>query len=97
MADLTRDDLLNLAKLAHLELDEDELTTLKEDINHIIGYVDQLKSIDLKAFEPTSQVTGLNNVMRADEPIDYHTTQDQLLKNAPELSEDKHIKVRKVL
>lgn len=96
MAKLNRDDVLKLARLAKLHLSGDELTSFLDEITAILGYVEQLKSLNLDEYEPTYQVTGLKNVMRPDVPIDYGATPEELLKNAPAL-EKGHIKVRRVL
>lgn len=96
MAKLSKDDVLKLARLSRLRLSDDEVATFQAEISEILGYVEQLSSVDTKGLEPTSQVTGLTNVMRKDEVIDYGTSQEALLKNAPAL-EKKQFKVKRVL
>lgn len=96
MAKLSRDDVLKLARLSRLRLSDDEIKQFQAEISEILGYVEQLSSVDTKGLEPTTQVTGLTNVMRRDEVIDYETTQDALLKNAPAV-EKKQFKVKRVL
>ena len=96
MAKLTRDDVLKLARLARLHLDEDEIDQFTSEISAILGYVEQLQSVELSKLEPTYQVTGLKNVMREDKVKEYGTTTEGLLENAP-ATEDGHIKVRRVL
>lgn len=96
MAKLSRDDVLKLARLSRLRLSEDEIEQFGSEISEILGYVEQLSEVDTKGLEPTSQVTGLTNVMRADEIVDYGTTQDKLLKNAPAIDK-KQFKVKRVL
>ena len=96
MAKITKEDVLNLAKLSRLHLKDDEIVDLTKDVESILGYVEQLQSVDLKGYEPTSQVTGLVNVMRPDKPINYGVTPDELLKNVPNRDKN-YIKVRRVL
>lgn len=96
MAKLTRDDVLKLARLARLQLSEDEIDQFTSEISAILGYVEQLQSVDLSSLEPTHQVTGLTNVLRQDIVHDYGTSPEDLLKNAP-AKETGHIKVRRVL
>ena len=95
MADLSRDDVLKLAKLAKLELSEDELEQFTREISEILGYVEQLQEVDVKNLEPTNQVTGLKNVMRRDEVKDYGPTPSELLKNAPSI-EKGQFKVKRI-
>lgn len=96
MAKLSRDDVLKLARLSRLRLSEEEITQFQTEISAILGYVEQLSSVDTTGLEPTSQVTGLTNVMRQDEVIDYGTTPEDLLKNAP-ATEKNQFKVKRVL
>lgn len=96
MAQLTRDDVLKLAQLARLKLNDEELAVFANEINAILEYVEQLQSVDLESTEPTYQVTGLTNVMRPDKAINYGATPEQLLMNAPAV-ENGHIKVKRML
>ncbi len=96
MAKLTREDVLNLARLSRLHLTDDEVVRFQKEIEAILGYVEQLQSVDLDNLEPTSQVTGLVNVTRADVEKDYGATPSDLLKNAP-ATQDAHIKVKRML
>ena len=96
MAKLSHDDVVKLARLARLHLTEDEVEEYQAEISSILGYVEQLQLIDLGDIRPTYQVTGLTNVMRPDEEVDYKQTQAELLKNAPQV-ESGQIKVRRML
>ncbi len=96
MAKLSHDDVLKLAQLARLKLTDEEIDKFAEEISSILQYVEQLQKVDLKDVTPTYQVTGLTNVMRADEIVDYGPTPQDLLKNAP-ATEEGHIKVKRML
>ena len=96
MANLTDEDILKLARLSRLHLSDEEKTQFKNEIESILGYVEQLQTVDLANTTPTNQVTGLENVMRQDIIKDYGMTQADLLKNAP-AQQDGLIKVRRVL
>ncbi len=96
MADLTRDDILKLAQLARLQLTTDEVAEYQRELVAILQYVEQLDDIDVTGLEPTSQVTGLVNVSRPDEVIDYGYKPLDLLKNVPAV-EDNHIKVKRMV
>lgn len=67
MAKLSQDDVLKLARLARLELSDEEVQQFQNEFNAILGYVEQLQKVDISGLEPTSQVTGLKDVMRQDE------------------------------
>ncbi|MDB5185874.1 MAG: Asp-tRNA(Asn)/Glu-tRNA(Gln) amidotransferase GatCAB subunit [Candidatus Saccharibacteria bacterium] len=96
MTKLTREDVLKLARLARLELTDEEVEHFQTEISAILQYVEQLQNVDLNGLEPTYQVTGLKNATRSDEEKDYGTTPADLLKNAP-ATEDGHIKVKRML
>ena len=96
MAKLTREDVLKLAQLSRLHLTEEEIEHFTGEISAILGYVEQLQKVDLHGLEPTYQVTGLTNVMRPDEEVDYEAKPADLLKNAP-ATEGGHIKVKRML
>jgi aspartyl-tRNA(Asn)/glutamyl-tRNA(Gln) amidotransferase subunit C len=96
MAKLTREDVLKLARLARLELSEDEIEEFSGELTEILQYVEQLQSVDVKSLEPTNQVTGLTNVTRPDEIKDYGYKAEDLQKNVP-ATKDHQIKVKRML
>jgi aspartyl-tRNA(Asn)/glutamyl-tRNA(Gln) amidotransferase subunit C len=96
MAKLTRDDVLKLARLARLDLDEAEIEQFRDQMSDILQYVEQLQSVDVKGLEPTHQVTGLTNVTREDVVKDYGYPPEALLKNVPHVK-DNQIKVKRML
>lgn len=96
MAKLSHDDVLKLAQLSRLQLSDEEVNRFAEEISEILQYVEQLQQVDLTNLEPTYQVTGLTNVARKDEIIDYGTTPEELLANAP-ATENGQIKVKRML
>lgn len=96
MAKLTRDDVLKLARLARLDLTEDEVEEYSHELSEILQYVEQLSSVDVKGLKPTNQVTGLTNVTRQDKVKDYGYKPEDLLKNVPQTKDDQ-IKVKRML
>jgi aspartyl-tRNA(Asn)/glutamyl-tRNA(Gln) amidotransferase subunit C len=96
MTQISRDDVLHLAQLSKLELDDAEIDGLQADISNILGYVEQLSKLDTTSVEPTYQTTGLSNVWRDDQIINYGITREELLARSPEVV-DFQVKVPKVL
>lgn len=96
MADLSRDDVLKLARLARLDLSDEEVANFPKELTEILHYVEQLGAVDVADLKPTNQVTGLTNVMRADEVADYGYAPKELLKNVPHVQDD-HIKVKRMI
>lgn len=93
---ITLDDVKKLASLSALSLDVNEATQLQGELQNILAFVEQLNEVDTNGLEPTYQVTGLENVWREDEIIDYKLDREALLKNTPH-KQDGQIKVKRVL
>jgi len=96
MADLSRDDVLKLARLARLTLTDEEVEQYRTQLSEILKYVEQLQQADVEGLEPTSQVTGLKNVTRKDVIEDYGVTPDDLLRIAPK-TEGRQVKVKRMI
>lgn len=71
----------HVAKLANLTLSGEEKRKFETQLSSILEYVEKLKKVDTRDVEPTSQVTGLENVLREDEPTPS-LPQEDVLKNA---------------
>lgn len=81
------DSALNLnvryvAELARLRLEDHEVATFQPQLEKILGFVEQLKSVDVTGVEPTYHAVPLTNVLRADEP-GACLDPDRVLANAP--------------
>ena len=59
-----------VAKLANLEVPEDEKKELAEQLSSIVEYVEQLNRLDVTAIEPTAQVvTSARHAIRDDRAV----------------------------
>ncbi|MEO5627807.1 MAG: Asp-tRNA(Asn)/Glu-tRNA(Gln) amidotransferase subunit GatC [Candidatus Saccharimonadales bacterium] len=96
MSKLSREDILKLARLSRLELTEEEIGHFQNEIGEILKYVELLQTVDLEGLEPTYQVTGLKDVTRKDEIVEYQAKPQDLLKNAPN-SEANQFKVPRMV
>ncbi len=68
----------HVAKLANLSLTKEEKEKFEKQLSETLDYVNQLKEIDTNGIEPTSQVTGLENVARNDEAIPSFSQEESL-------------------
>lgn len=94
---LSKEQIQHIAKLARLELTEEELNKYGKQLSGILNYIDQLQEVDVAGVEPTAQVTGLENVLRDDEVCEWNKDEVEIaLKDAPEL-EGRQIKVKRVI
>jgi len=80
---IDRDQVLHVAKLARLELSDEEVSTMASELSGILEHVDRISELDLADVEPTSHVVALENVLRADEPRPS-LDRDRALANAPD-------------
>lgn len=95
MTNISTSDIQHLASLSSLALADDEVDGLRQDLENIIGYIEQLGKLDTAGVEPTYQVTGLENVWRDDE-VQPGISRDELLNLAPE-KQNHQVKVPQVL
>lgn len=96
MTKFSRDDVLKMARLARIDLSDDEVEKFAAEFTAILEYVEQLMSVDVDGLEPTSQVTGLTNVTRPDVVKDYGYKSEDLLDNVPQVK-DHLIQVKRMI
>ena len=66
---LSRDQVLHVAKLARLELTEDEMERFSGELSKVLDYIEKISELgDLADIEPTSHVVAVENALRADDP-----------------------------
>lgn len=64
---INKESLLHLAKLARIRLDPGEEDKLLRDLENILEYFEELKSLDTSGVEPANGGTYLRNIFREDE------------------------------
>jgi len=90
-------DINHIAKLARLGLSEEEKKNLEKELPSILKFVDKLNEVKADKIDPTTQVTGLENVVRKDKGrVKSKQETEKLLKLVPK-SKDRHVKVRAIL
>ena len=72
-----------VSKLAKIKINEKEESKLIEELNNILGWVDELKKVDTEQIEPMLSVFNESMVMRKDE-VSSEISDELVLKNAPE-------------
>ena len=78
----TEIDVKYVAHLARLSLSPAEEQKLGVQLNHILGYIEKLKELDVSQVEPTAHAVPLVNVTRPDE-IHPSISNEEALRNAP--------------
>ncbi|MGH9110985.1 MAG: Asp-tRNA(Asn)/Glu-tRNA(Gln) amidotransferase subunit GatC [Acidimicrobiales bacterium] len=95
MAQITRDDVAHVAKLARLELTDGELDTFTGQLAKVLDHARDVEALDVGDVPPTSHPYPLVNVMRADE-VRPSLDRDAVLAGAP-VVEDAQFRVPPVL
>ena len=91
---ITIKDVEHVAKLARLELTEDEKELYTKQLGDVLKYVDQMNEVDTTNVKPMTQVIDFYNVMRED-VVNQEIGKDALMSNAPE-EENGFFKVPKI-
>jgi aspartyl-tRNA(Asn)/glutamyl-tRNA(Gln) amidotransferase subunit C len=66
---LSRDQVLHVARLARLELTDDEIERFGGELSNVLDHIEKIGELgDLADVEPTSHVVAVENVLREDEP-----------------------------
>jgi len=84
--EITQKEVEHVAKLARLELSEDEKVTFARQLSGILNYMDQLKTLDTTGVEPTATVLPADNIFREDE-VRPSLPRDKALANVPDQAE----------
>ena len=92
---ITKQEVEHVAKLARLELSEQEKEKLTDQLSNILTYVETLNGLDTKGVEPTAHVLDLKNVMRDDIAVPG-LPRERALANAPDQAAG-HYKVPKII
>lgn len=88
-------DIEKVAKLARLELSEDEKETFGNQLEQILTYMEQLNRLDTTGVEPTSHAIPIHNVFREDETRPSFS-QEEVLSIGPD-EEGGYFKVPRII
>ncbi len=80
-------DVEHVAKLARLELDEDEKIKFSKQLGDILKYVEMMNEVDTTGVEPMNHSIDFSNVMR-DDIETYEVAKEELMANAPDVEGD---------
>jgi aspartyl-tRNA(Asn)/glutamyl-tRNA(Gln) amidotransferase subunit C len=81
---LSREQVLHVARLARLELTDEEQQRMSAELSHVLDHIERIGELgDLADVEPTSHVVALENQLRADKPRPSLPV-EAVLESAPE-------------
>jgi aspartyl-tRNA(Asn)/glutamyl-tRNA(Gln) amidotransferase subunit C len=87
MARITKDEVLHVARLARLELSEDEVARLQEQLSDILEAVSKVAELDLADVPPTAHPLEIANAWAEDVPRPCLPL-DDVFANAPDREDD---------
>jgi aspartyl-tRNA(Asn)/glutamyl-tRNA(Gln) amidotransferase subunit C len=80
---IDRDQVLHVAKLARLKLDDEEIERMSSELSGILEHIEHINELELENVEPTTHVIALENVLRPDKPRPSWS-RDEVLERAPD-------------
>ena len=84
-----------IGRLARIRIEADEVAAYQDELNTILGFVEQLREVDVEGVEPMTSVTPMALRRREDKVTDGGYP-EKVVGNAP-LSEDNFFMVPKVI
>jgi aspartyl-tRNA(Asn)/glutamyl-tRNA(Gln) amidotransferase subunit C len=82
MAKTTDLDVAYVAKLARVNLTEEETQLFQKQLSDVLKYADKLREVDVTRVEASAHAVPMFNVFREDEPRDWFTA-EEAVSNAP--------------
>lgn len=80
---LDRAQVLHVARLARLDLDDAEVQRMASELSNVLDHVEKIRELDLADVPPTAQVVAATGVLRLDEP-EPSLPREVVLRAAPE-------------
>jgi aspartyl-tRNA(Asn)/glutamyl-tRNA(Gln) amidotransferase subunit C len=84
---IDRDEVRYVARLARLELSEEEVERMAAELAGVLGHIARIGELDLEGVPPTSHVVAVENALRPDEPAPC-LDRDRVLADAPAVLAD---------
>jgi len=87
VAGISRDEVLHVARLARLELTDEEVGRFQEQLSDIIEAISKVSELDLTDVPPTAHPLEIENAWAEDEPRPSLPL-DDVFANAPDRDDD---------
>lgn len=83
---VSREEVIHIAKLANLNLKEEEIETYRAHLADILNFANVVNNAPIEGLSETIGANDSHNVFRKDEIV-QNSTREELLQNAPEQQE----------
>ena len=95
--DLSKEDVKKIAELARIGVNDDECAAYQKDLSAVLDYFKKLEELDTDQVELIGHITGVTDVYRVDESVDFDAEgKETMRKNIPD-EKDGYIKVQSVM
>ena len=84
---IDREQVLHVARLARLELSDEEVTKISGELSNILEHIEKIGELDLDSVPPTSHSMDVSNALRPDEPRPC-LAREVALAQAPDVADD---------
>jgi aspartyl-tRNA(Asn)/glutamyl-tRNA(Gln) amidotransferase subunit C len=84
---IDREQVLHVARLARLELSDDEVAAMAGELSKILEHIEKISALDLDDVAPTTHVVDVENALRPDVPRPC-LSRDVVLAQAPAVADD---------
>lgn len=92
---VTKDDVRKVARLSRIAVPDEKLDSLAQELNGIMGWIEQLNEVDVEGVEPLTSIVETSLPMRTDEVTDGNR-REEVLANAPKSDEGFYVVPRSV-
>ena len=83
---IDREQVLHVARLARLELSEEEVTKISGELSNILEHIEKISELELDGVPPTSHSVEVSNALRPDVPQPC-LPRDVVLSQAPDVED----------
>jgi aspartyl-tRNA(Asn)/glutamyl-tRNA(Gln) amidotransferase subunit C len=83
---IDREQVLHVARLARLELTEEEVGRMSEELSNVLDHIEKIGELDLEGVPPTTHVVEVTNALRAD-VVEPSLPRDVALASAPAVAD----------
>lgn len=83
---IDREQVLHVARLARLELTDEEVGRMSEELSHVLTHIEKIGELDLAGVAPTTHVVAVSNALRPD-VVSPSLPRDVALASAPAVAD----------